>query len=1246
MASSQDHFFKLLEYWSIDNLDALSRDYGGHSESDDVKRLRLKNYPGARSYLRFLRDSSDDYDDGPSCTGAEEDSELCRGCTSRLNEVTNIEYFRVGLKDSLLRGDADDADDVDYKCANLRPNDASLWAKEPNFYRALAADGMGFLSQVAHVCMYAAVRPCTKARCTRLRERMDSRAPRVTGWSSLREWAITAMSCQENHRKDWTEKSAIGHTHIASAVAGLAMALAECSRPCYRKTHFQNHLDGAEDGEDEEDADEQVKLLDQVLDLLYWMVSVQYNFSVGPDKFGRWVSDSMSNTTGDGLERPKKAFDQLDNTRFCKFRVWNFLEACDRKDADLPTIMNFLGAMESLVDDEEQKAHENCTPKFCQQAIIDSTKTEQMHALVGDHDCFKLEFDMDQIDKAIDEGHSTAWLCGEENISGNKAQLAHPDDDYVAISHVWSDGTGVGVSSKKEEDPDSSARMVNSCLWEFWKDKVNKVWEGEDRKAIWWDAVSVPEGEKQYVKALESLHKNYANAKCTIVHDKELTRTEFKNDGSPCVALVLSNWFSRGWTALELQMSKQVKVLFRKDGEIVPYDLDKDILEFSPSTTSPAHWLATSWIKRLREPVNDIGDIIHTLNSRSTSRPRDKTRIAALLADVPHCDFSGQEGKITRDILSYLGKVPSLCLFHGEATMKNSGPWSWCPSTIFNMPAATPIDVESRTMSDFLSLLDVTEDGAISGQWRCRELKKDDDKTVHLFGRDPSSRVKVRLALQKSQTQRCLLLRPMASLQQGEPALLVKRLGQRPDHNDEQTLLCDYVGTVWETQALKESDWRYSQIIMGSKLDPDESKELEDFGDVSSEYPKYSISDEKVVVDVEDCEPQQKPDPAAWLSSENTHDYDEWPGDDESFLRVLQSSSVDERSLQEQLIDSIAKANQKAAQYLLELSKDDLDPELADQLRLKVDEGEDEVKSHAIINGLWSLGDHYLREREWNKAEEAYNSALGLFESLTEDDLSSQAHLIPSYTGAMLTYQRGLVSMLSENSSDAGSFFTRTLEMMNGRTRSQKPLNQNGTRSQGSVKKEVVNNKQQARGDRPEDRDGDYFVKRSALGALILLSIDQENSDDEPLDEPREYFMRSLRFAERDRLEGNAAKAIIDYSLGMPEDDPPSLGEEAVDIEKTLRSALKKFDVLFRKKHLLCCVTALCLGVTLRIRSLSASDSEQVRLSEDAKEHFERAAADMMEMLPDFSEEKNDSGRGMILRSIALAHKQLLENDD
>lgn len=380
----------------MNNLDALSRDYGGHSESDDVKRLRLKNYPGARSYLRFLRDSSDDYDDGPSCTGAEKNAKLCRGCTSRLDGVTKIEYFRVGLKDSLLRGDADDADDVDYKCANLRPNDASLWAKEPNFYRALAAHGMGFLSQVAHVCMYAAVRPCTNARCTRLRERMDSRAPRVPGWPSLREWAITAMSCQENHRKDWTEKSAIGHTHIASAVAGLAMALAECSRPCYRKTHFQNHLDGVEDGEDEEDADEQVKLLDQVLDLLYWMVSVQYNFSVGPDKFGRWVSDSMSNSTGDGLERPMKAFDQLDKTSFCKFRVWNFLEACDRKDADLPTIMNFLGAMESLVDDEEQKAHENCTPKFCQQAVIDSTKTEQMHAPVGDHDCFKLEFDMDQ----------------------------------------------------------------------------------------------------------------------------------------------------------------------------------------------------------------------------------------------------------------------------------------------------------------------------------------------------------------------------------------------------------------------------------------------------------------------------------------------------------------------------------------------------------------------------------------------------------------------------------------------------------------------------------------------------------------------------------------------------------------------------------------------------------------------------------------------------------------------------------
>ncbi|KAL2884222.1 hypothetical protein SGCOL_000161 [Colletotrichum sp. CLE4] len=872
-------------------------------------------------------------------------------------------------------------------------------------------------------------------------------------------------------------------------------------------------------------------------------------------------------------------------------------------------------------------AHNNCTPKFCQQANIDSTKVKQMHMNTHPDQphCPHLSFDMSRVDVAIDQGQPTAWLCGEANRDDNQVQLARPGDKYVAISHVWSDGTGVGVS-ETWVDSGLRTRMVNSCLWQFWEDMINY-----DRvDAIWWDTVCVPEGKEQRAKALKVLHKNYAKAAYTIVHDGQLAQMQYTDAETACVALVLSNWFSRGWTALELQVSRKVKVLFRQGDDIVPVDLDEEILASSPATSSPAHWMATSWIKRLREPMNDVGDIIHTLNSRSTSWTRDRTIIAALLADVPSCDFLADEGQISKDILKYLGKIPSLCLFHGEATMANKGPWSWCPSTIFHMPAASPIDVESRGMSDFLSLLDITETGEISGQWRCLELREKDYSKVQLFGRDPSSRIKVRLALQQDGGQHYLLLRPVASVKKEEPALLVEWFGGEEDHHGEPTLQCHYIGTVWVTRDFNESAWRYCKINMGCspKSEEPEGSENFQFSVVSSDHPKDSEPDEESLG--EEPEHWVKRDPESWVGDAPV-----------TWWEIIEND----------------RTRVRATRYLLELSnKSQLDPELIETLRSQahnyiepIPDTEAQVNTHGIINGLWSLGDYYLRGlwRDLQKAEDAYKIAYDLSQTLLGADsptLPNSGHSVPPYASAMLAYQRGLVSMLRGEFTNAQVSFRKAVDSSKRRTASQKSPKPREVRHLGD---------QKDRSSMPEDSEGWYFAKRSALGALILMSFnhrDQDIADDINPPLPAEYFVDSLRKAERARLESGVGRLVINYSLGVEADQPDLKPSEGIEVTKTLKQALRKFDVLFRKKHILCCITALCLGIALRISTYAPeiSNTWRISLSEEADEQFRRVWEDLEVLLPKFIED--DSGQVMKveqwrLKDLVLANLRRLHEE-
>jgi hypothetical protein len=257
------------------------------------------------------------------------------------------------------------------------------------------------------------------------------------------------------------------------------------------------------------------------------------------------------------------------------------------------------------------------------------------------------------------------------------------------------------------------------------------------------------------------MHANYPDAACIVVHDRYLLQFDWADDGSPCLALVLSPWFTRGWTAQELAVSKTIKVLFkgRNDNEPTIKDLDTDILAHDPRQASRAHWIALSLIRLLRKPIANVSNLLTILKPRSTSWPRDRMIIAGLITNLPDFDYVGDDldEKVTRAILTYVSKMRRSGLLHNRATVAYSGPFSWSPKALYDMPNESAGDLEAGALGDMT--LTVNDEGTITGEWYYRLLTQVDAREGVLkpCSEDQSVKSRIKAALQN--WQNCLILR-------------------------------------------------------------------------------------------------------------------------------------------------------------------------------------------------------------------------------------------------------------------------------------------------------------------------------------------------------------------------------------------------------------------------------------------------------------------------------------------------------
>ncbi|KAJ5721865.1 uncharacterized protein N7483_009799 [Penicillium malachiteum] len=458
---------------------------------------------------------------------------------------------------------------------------------------------------------------------------------------------------------------------------------------------------------------------------------------------------------------------------FCRNRVWAIAKSLPGGPGRFPEL---LPALNIPLPEIKTEDHQLFTFDFCEQSRVNFTLVTQRHEppCKGDR-CGSVNFPSNMVEEAIRDGQPViAW-----NIECDlgKPKILQPNERYMAISHVWSDGTGTGAGSQARGD-------VNTCLVNFFR----KFARDFKCKGLWWDTICIPTKKDLREKVLKRINLNYKSAAVTLVHDCFLRECEWRDADLACFHVIMSPWFSRGWTALELKMSQKVQIIFKGPNGLITKDLDRDILQAKGNTAK----IARGMLRRLRiGRIAELDLLLAVLGSRHTSWPRDMAIISGLMIEIelPE-DYAHQ--KIYQEILQALGKISQAHLFHNSGTM--AGGYNWCPTDIYDLPTT----LSSRTLK-------IEWNGNLLGEWNISSLDNISDERVILGHARPLIEGKVRLALNEKDRHILLIEEQSSTLREIGRGLLVKPLVRRTESHLDCYCYCDCIGPVYLHPPLTES---------------------------------------------------------------------------------------------------------------------------------------------------------------------------------------------------------------------------------------------------------------------------------------------------------------------------------------------------------------------------------------------------------------------------------------------------------
>ena len=360
--------------------------------------------------------------------------------------------------------------------------------------------------------------------------------------------------------------------------------------------------------------------------------------------------------------------------------------------------------------------HQSCSNKQCVANNVDESQYSTKHA----DDCSGCEFlapSPDEITSAIGKGGIPLIRCTRTPQGGLQLGVIEnfPGVQYVAVSHVWSDGLGHPTANAL---PTCQLERLNTHL-EILREFQSKEFASNfplARKKVsqqpivfWMDTLCIPVGAAinaiNYRKvAIGRIAQTFAGASAALVLDKGLENISYETFPLEelCAQISMSAWMSRCWTFQEAILTQRCFVRFL-DGV---YDVRKIyhsanlLLDKAPHRLCQhvLYWLTYSMTIPAVNPVyisstpGNIGKVQRfaqlwdEILERSTSTAEDKYTCLAISTNLYASEILGipERQERLKAILRAQEVLPLSILFTTGPRLQPNNPKNrWAPALGF-----------------------------------------------------------------------------------------------------------------------------------------------------------------------------------------------------------------------------------------------------------------------------------------------------------------------------------------------------------------------------------------------------------------------------------------------------------------------------------------------------------------------------------------------------------------------------------
>lgn len=329
----------------------------------------------------------------------------------------------------------------------------------------------------------------------------------------------------------------------------------------------------------------------------------------------------------------------------------------------------YASLLESL--DDSSVIHDKCDRKNCLAYNVDISTYQPKHQNI-DCTCKMISPPVQDIYDCLQNGNFPLIDGSNFLKEGSEPTLLvtphELDTEFVAFSHVWSDGLG-----------SVTERGLPHCQLRF----LSKVAQLASGSTLFWiDSLCIPMDPTTRTCAIHQMSSTYSNASVTVVLDAVIRKCSIKRPLEEIVVRILSStWMRRIWTLQEGLLAKNL-IFFLEDYLLRRDELLSNIFQNGISgaitATGVIELVAFSLKSYVAKPAN-LAHLLHLLSYRTSSRLDDETiAISPLLhIDVKRLTpYSGERRAV--EFWKCLKTIPAEIIFLNGDRITTWG-YRWAP---------------------------------------------------------------------------------------------------------------------------------------------------------------------------------------------------------------------------------------------------------------------------------------------------------------------------------------------------------------------------------------------------------------------------------------------------------------------------------------------------------------------------------------------------------------------------------------